>query len=152
MKKEFHLTKAGIEKLEKELDKLRASRRHIANRLKTAREFGDLTENSEYQTARDDQVTSEARILEIKHILKNSDIIQGDKKHTVAELGSTVILKDDGHKVTYQVVGSFEADPAKNKISDESPIGKAILGKKVGEGVEITLPAGKKSYTIKSIK
>ncbi len=152
MKKEFHLTREGIAKLKEELKTLAGKRFDVAGKLKAARSQGDLAENSEYQTAREEQVQIEQRAAEIEHILTNVEEIKSNKKSSKVILGSTVNLKDgpSGDR-TFSIVGSVEANPAENKISDESPIGQALLGKKVGDKVEIDLPAGKKTYTIKSI-
>lgn len=151
MKKEFHLTQEGVSKLKAELDELIKKRGEVANKLKTAREQGDLAENAEYQNARDEQVSIETKISDINHVLKNVEVISTHNKSAVS-LGSTVALKGDGVDVSYTIVGSLEASPMENKISDESPIGQALMNKKVGDKVEIHLPSGEKSYTIKSIK
>lgn len=152
MKKEFHLTREGIQKLREELKALGGKRFDVASKLKAARSQGDLAENSEYQTAREEQVQIEQRASEIEHILTNVEEIKSNKKSSKVILGSSVKLKDgaSGDR-EFSIVGSVEANPAENKISDESPIGQALLGKKVGDKVEIELPAGKKTYTIKSI-
>lgn len=151
MKKEFHLTSDGVAELEKELNELTAKRSGIANKIKVAREQGDLSENAEYQTARDEQAHNETRIAEIEHILKNTEVIKKNGKSSTVSVGSDVSLKAGSKKVSYTIVGSYEANPAQNKISDESPIGKALLGKKVGEEVTITLPAGSTVYKVDSI-
>lgn len=135
MKKQFHLTTEGVAELKAELDNLVAQRGPIAERIKTAREFGDLSENAEYSSARQEQERVESRIAEIEHILLNVEIIKKNGSKTVG-LGSTVTLKNHETK-TFQVVGTVEADPLNGKISDESPIGQALLGKKEGDQVEI---------------
>lgn len=150
VKKTFHLTKEGVAELEKELAHLVAARTEIAERIKTAREFGDLAENAEYQTARNDQDKNETRISELKHILQNVEIIKKPRGDSKVQLGSFVKLKN--HKtLEFQVVGTVEADPLSGKISDESPIGKALLGKKVGELVEIKTPAETAKYKVVEI-
>jgi transcription elongation factor GreA len=151
MKKLFHLTANGIEELEKELKHLLSERSAIAERIKLAREFGDLSENAEYSSARQEQERSEARISEIDHILKNVNVIASPKNNDVVELGNTVVLKGNGADRAFTIVGSVEADPLKGLISDESPIGKALLGKKLSEDVEIITPAETKTYKIASI-
>jgi transcription elongation factor GreA len=153
MKKQFHLTQQGVDELKKELAELIALRSDIAGRIKTAREFGDLSENMEYSAARQDQERNENRISEIEHILSNVQIITAPKSDGKVVLGSTVKLKsDNGNKTKeFQVVGTVEADPLSGKISDESPIGQALMGKKPGEKVEIKLPAETISYTIVEI-
>ena len=135
IKKSVNLTAAGKKELEKELDELIKSRPAIAERIATARAFGDLSENEEYSSARNEQKIAESRILEIQDILKNAKIIRGGKKDKVA-LGATVMLDMGGRKVEYTLVGPTEANPLEGKISNESPIGKAIFGHKAGEAVE----------------
>ncbi len=152
MKKQFKLTTEGIAELEAELKYLIANRGELADRIKSAREFGDLAENAEYSSARQDQERAEGRITEIDHILKNSETIKQPKKKDIVELGNTVVLKNAKGEMTFTVVGSVEADPLEGKISDESPIGKAILGKKLGEEVEIVTPTDTKKYKISSIQ
>ncbi len=151
MNKEYHLTAEGVIDLKNELDSLVSKRAGIANKIKVAREQGDLAENAEYQTARDEQAQNESRISEIEHILKNAEVISTKGKHTEVVVGCEVVLKNGGKKISYQIVGSYEADPMKNKISDESPIGMALLGKKVGEEVAIELPAGSTVYKVSAI-
>jgi transcription elongation factor GreA len=152
MKKQFHLTQQGVDELKKELAELIALRSEIAGRIKTAREFGDLSENMEYSAARQDQERNEARISEIEHILANVQVITAPKNDGKVVLGSTVKLKSDAGKTKeFQVVGTVEADPLSGKISDESPIGVALMGKKNGEKIEIKLPAETISYTIVEI-
>lgn len=150
MKKLFHLTQAGIDELKAELDALKIKRVGTAEAIKVARELGDLAENAEYQSARQEQERNDGRIDEIEHILANAEVIKGPKGRTVA-LGSTVTLKGDKKDLVFQVVGTIEADPLAQKISDESPIGKALLGKKEGDQVEIQLPAGARLYKIHAI-
>ena len=152
MKKQYKLTTEGIAELEAELKDLIANRGELSERVKTAREFGDLAENAEYSSARQDQERAEGRITEIDYILKNAEIIKQPKKKDTVELGNTVVLKNAKSEMTFTIVGSVEADPLEGKISDESPIGKAILGKKLGEEVEIVTPADTKKYKISSIQ
>ncbi len=132
IKKSINLTAEGKKELEDELAELIANRPAITERIATARAFGDLSENEEYSSARNEQKVAEGRILEIQEILKNAKIIRGGKKSTVA-LGSTVTLDMGGKTVNYTLVGPTEADPFGGKISNESPIGKAIFGRKVGD-------------------
>ena len=152
MKKQFKMTAEGIAELEKELNVLISKRSEMAERIKSAREFGDLAENAEYSSARQDQERAESRISDIDHILKNSEIIKESKSKDVVSLGVTVVLKNSKGEKTFTIVGSVEADPASGKISDESPIGKALLGKKLGEEVEIVTPAETTKYKISSVK
>lgn len=152
MKKSYLLTKDGVAELQTELDELVSSRSSVAERIKTAREFGDLSENAEYQTARQDQEKMEARIAELEHILSNTEIITKPKGDSMVQIGSTVKLKSDAGKTKeFQVVGTVEADPLNGKISDESPIGQALLGQKEGSQVEIKTPIETAFYKIVSI-
>ncbi len=138
VKKTFRLTKDGIAELEKELEDLIAERAEIAESIKAAREFGDLAENSEYQSARAAQERNESRIAEIEHILQNVEVIKAPKGSAKVQLGSRVKLKcDDGSFKEFQIVGTVEADPLNGKISDESPIGRALLGRHENDEVEI---------------
>lgn len=152
MKKQFHLTQAGVDELKDELKMLVGLRSDIANRIKIAREFGDLSENMEYSAARQDQERNEARISEIEYILANVRVITAPKGDSKVVLGSTVKLQaESGKKKEFQVVGTVEADPLSGKISDESPIGMALMGKKQGEEIEIKLPAETITYKIVDI-
>ncbi|HET7528638.1 MAG TPA: transcription elongation factor GreA [Candidatus Saccharimonadales bacterium] len=151
VKKIYNLTQEGVDELKNEHAALVAQRPQVADRIKYARELGDLSENAEYQTAREEQDRLESRISELEHILQSVKIIKKPKNDGHVRLGSSVELKDGGKPLHYQVVGTMEADPAAGKISDESPIGKALLGKKVGDKVEITTPAGSHTYTVKEI-
>jgi transcription elongation factor GreA len=151
MKKLFRLTRAGVDELQAELDTLIAKRAGIADAIKSAREQGDLTENAEYQSARADQERNEARISELENIVQNAEIIRKPRGDSKVQLGSTVKLKGTGKSKEFQVVGTVEADPLSGKISDESPIGQAMLGKKVGDTVEITTPTETRAYKIASI-
>jgi transcription elongation factor GreA len=149
MKKQYHLTKDGHDELAGELKVLTSKRSEIAEAIATARSQGDLAENAEYHEAKEEQGRQEARIEEIENILQNSEIIKAPKGDSKVQLGSSVKLEsDDGKTKEFQVVGTVEADPLNGKISDESPIGKALLGKKVGEKVEIKTPAETTCYTI----
>ena len=152
MKKQFYLTADGVTELKSELNDLVAQRAPIAERIKTAREFGDLSENAEYSSARQEQERVEGRIAEIESILLNVEIIKKPRGDSKVQLGSFVKLKDGGGKSKeFQVVGTVEADPLHGKISDESPIGQALLGKKEGEEVEIKTPAETSIYKIVDI-
>lgn len=152
MNKQFHLTQDGVNELKGELERLTGLRSVIAERIKTAREFGDLSENMEYSAARQDQERNESRIAELEHILQNVSIISKPKNDSEVELGNTVKLKSDtGKTKEFQVVGTVEADPLEGKISDESPLGQAVLGKKKGEKVEIKTPSETAIYKIVDI-
>ena len=149
MKKSFLLTKQGVAELEKEHQGLIAERKPAADAIKTAREFGDLAENAEYQSARQEQEKLESRISEIEHILLNVEII-GKPNGGKVQIGSMVTLKNGATK-KFQVVGTVEADPLNGKISDESPIGQALLGKELGDKVEIVTPVETATYKITQI-
>ncbi len=152
MKKQFHMTKDGIKELKDELDALVARRTEIAEAIKTAREQGDLTENAEYHAAKEDQERTEARISELEHILANTEVINKPRGGKQVRLGSKVKLKSKaGKPKEFQVVGTVEADPLEGKISDESPIGKVLIGKNLGDSVEITSPSETTTYKISDI-
>ena len=136
MKKTVSLTKDGKAELEKELEELIGQRPAIAERIATARAFGDLSENEEYSSARAEQKQVENRILEIEEILKSAKIIR-NASHDKVSMGATVTVTISGKKNTYSVVGAVEADPLNGRISDVSPIGKALMGKKVGDSFEL---------------
>ncbi len=157
MHKEIALTPEGQAKLEDELRHLETvRRREVGERIKEAKEFGDISENSEYDDAKNEQAWVESRIIEINQILANATIIDTPKSApTKVTLGCHVTLEevDTGDKHDYQIVGSAEADPAKGKISNESPVGQAIMGRKRGETVQVTTPRGSViEYVVKSIK
>ena len=141
MKKTVSLTKEGKAELEKELEELIGQRPAIAERIATASAFGDLSENEEYSSARSEQKQVENRILEIEEILKSAKIIR-NASHDKVAMGASVTVSISGKKSTYTVVGTVEADPLNGRISDVSPIGKALMGKKVGDTFE--LPNGTK--------
>lgn len=147
MKKTVNLTAAGYAELEKELAELIAQRPAIAERIATARAFGDLSENQEYTDARAEQKDVENRIIELEDIIKNAKIIKAPKKDTIA-IGSTVVIDMGDKEFTYTMVGPVEANPLEGKISHESPIGKELLGRKSSE----TFDFNGKKVTVKSIK
>ncbi|HLA49325.1 MAG TPA: transcription elongation factor GreA [Candidatus Saccharimonadales bacterium] len=152
MKKLFNLTQDGLEELKQELKRLLDQRHSIAERIKQARELGDLSENAEYQTAREEQDRLETRIGELEHVVHNSKLIKKPKDNGHVKLGSSIKLKSEAGKTTqFQVVGTMEADPLNSKISDESPIGKVLMNKKVGDKVEIKASAQNTTYKIVSI-
>jgi transcription elongation factor GreA len=152
MKKLFRLTQTGVNELQIELEALISKRVGIADAIKTARELGDLAENAEYQSARAEQDRHETRISEIENILQNVEIIKKPRGDSKVQLGSVVKLKGQGGKAKeFQVVGTVEADPLNGKISDESPIGQALIGQKVGETIEISTPTDTSTYKIVSI-
>lgn len=152
MNKEFKLTKQGLDELKKELDERIKSRADVAMKLKVARDHGDLRENAEYHNAREEQSNLEARIAEIEKIIKNAEVVKAPTDNNKVSLGSTVVLNGEKGEQTYTVVSSVESNPAEAKISDQSPIGQALLGASVGDKVTISLPAGDMKYTVKAIK
>jgi transcription elongation factor GreA len=152
-KKEIFLTKDGLAELQSELDDLKQNvRPEVIGQIKEARAQGDLSENAEYHAARDRQGQVEARIKELEYLIDNATIISSTKSNSI-KIGSTVEIEyvDDKEKDTYQIVGSTEADPFENKISNESPIAVAIMGKKVGDTVEVSSPDGVYSVRIVAI-
>lgn len=151
MKKLYQITIDGKRELEAELVELKGRRGDIADKIAEARDFGDLSENAEYDAAREEQGLLETRIAEIEDILLNAELIKAGSKSKVT-LGSTVELKTGKKTVSYTVVGPVEADPLDGKVSNESPIGSALFGKKVGESVTISAPKGDIKYEITSIK
>ena len=135
VKKTQKITKEGKAELEKELKKLIADRPRIIKEIQVAREFGDLSENEEYRSARSAQKLAECRIAEIEEILKTAEVMKPTRAGKIA-VGGTTVIKMNGKEKTYQIVQAIEADPLNNKISDVSPIGKALLGHKAGETIE----------------
>jgi len=154
--KEVILTSEGYEKLKAEIEYLsNEKRREVADRIRVAREFGDISENAEYDDAKNEQAMVEHRIAQLEERLSAARVIaKGDVKKDVVSIGSTVKLRDIDAKKTveYHIVGSAEANPAENKLSNESPVGKAILGHKKGETVEVAAPRGSLKFKILEIK
>jgi transcription elongation factor GreA len=146
------LTREGIQELKEELDKLEQKKRpKSVERVSTARNMGDLTENSEYAAAREELSFIDGRIAELKNIIKNARLIRESKSKDEVKLGCKVTIKGNRTVATYHLVGEFEADPTAQKISASSPLGKALLGKKVGEKVKIEAPVGKITYKVVKI-
>lgn len=150
MKKTYQITTDGRRELEEELEELKGRRGAIADKIAEARDYGDLSENAEYDAAREEQGLVESRIAEIEDILLNAELIKTAKSSHVS-LGTKVELKTGKKTVVYNVVGPVEADPLEGKISNESPIGAALMGKKVGDKVTINTPKGEIVYEIVSI-
>ena len=147
------LTKEGFENLKKELEELIKTKRPYAlERLHKARSMGDLSENSEYNAAKEGFAFVEGRIQEIEEILKTAKVVENQNNNHQVEVGTSVIVEIDGKKELFQIVGDFEADPLNKKLSHTSPIGQALVGKKVGDWVEVTVPVGKIKYKIVEIK
>ncbi len=148
----YYLTKERLEELKQELEELRTTRRmEVAEHLKRAKEYGDLSENSEYSEAKEEQARVETRIFELEDLLKKAAIISKSEGAQHVEVGSKVTLKRDDKSFEYTIVGSNESRPEEGKISNESPIGRAVLGKSVGDKVEVSTPAGKAAYQIVKI-
>ena len=150
MKKAYQITEDGRKELQAELEDLKGRRGEIADKIAEARDYGDLSENAEYDSAREEQGLVETRIAEIEDILMNAEEIKARKSSKV-QLGSTVELKSGAKKFSYILVGPVEADRLSGKISNESPIGVALLGKMVGDKATITTPKGDTTYTVVSI-
>jgi transcription elongation factor GreA len=154
MDNDIYLTPDGIEKVKVELDVLINEKRpEIARRLRAAIEMGDLSENADYISAKEDQGFIEGRIMELEHILKNVVAIEETENREFVEIGSEVVVKEEEYEEeTFSIVGSNEANPSKGKISYESPIGKALLKHKAGDIVRVETPAGSTNFKILKIK
>lgn len=149
----YYLTKERLEELKVEFEDLKTSKRkEVAERLKRAKEFGDLSENSEYNEAREEQSRVETRIFELDELLKRAVIIKKSASSERVEVGSTVTAKKNGFVVSYTIVGSNEAKPEEGKISNESPIGLVFIGKKVGDTATVKTPTGIVAYQITKIE
>jgi transcription elongation factor GreA len=152
-RKEFYLTNEGVARLKEELHELVHTKRvEIAARLKEAKEYGDLSENIQWDDAKDQQAFIEGRIAEIENILRHASMIEHDKASSVVSLGSTVHLELEDGVQRYIIVGSTEANPDEGRISNESPIGRALLGKTPGEEVEVEVPSGTLRYRITKVE
>ena len=147
MQKDVILTPEGLEKLKAEIEHLSTEkRREVAERIKEAREFGDISENSEYDDAKNEQAMLEARIAQLEDKLRNATVIDQKQLDTnVVSVGTKVRVKDQksGQSMLFHIVGSAEAEPSENKLSNESPVGKALVGRKKGDSVKVVLPSGK---------
>lgn len=151
--KKFILTREGLTQLKGEYEELvKVKRPAIANRIQRAREFGDLSENSEYDAAKDEQSLLESRITQLEDILSKPQIIEPVKKADFVIIGSTIVVEVDGQVDEFTIVGTVEADPAKKKISNESPVGSALLGAKVGEVIDVVTSIVRAKYKILEIK
>jgi transcription elongation factor GreA len=149
---EYYLSQERYDELQKELETLKtAARREIAEDLKRAKEYGDLSENAEYAEARLKQSAIEARIFELEELLREAKIIKKNGNSEEVTIGSEVTVKKDGKTITYTIVGSDESRPEENRISNESPLGRAFLGKKIGDHTEVETPVGVMSYQIVKI-
>jgi len=154
--KVYPMTQAGKEKLEQELEYLKTvKRKEVVERIKIARSFGDLSENSEYDSAKEEQAFVEGRITTLENMIRNAKIIsEGETAGDTVSLGRSVTFVElpDGEEETYTIVGSAEADPFEGKISNDSPIAKSLIGRKVGEQVTVQTPGGEMNVRIVSIK
>lgn len=149
--KKIYLTKEGLDELKAEYEELtKVKRPDVLNRVSQARNMGDLSENAEYTVAREELSFIDGRIDELEELLKQVELISNNHSSTI-KLGSKVKVNTGKDKEEFTLVGEWEADPKERKISHESPLGKALIGKKVGENVEVQAPAGKIIYTIESI-
>lgn len=152
MAKQVMMTEEGLRKLEAELDELKSvKRREISEKIKVALSFGDLSENSEYDEAKNEQAIVESRILELEAMLKNAQVIDASELAAdIIHIGSRVVVYDGefDEEETYQIVGSKEANPVENKISDESPVGRALLGHRAGDEVAVETPGGTVTYKV----
>lgn len=147
------MTPEGYERFRKEVDELKnVKRKEIAVRIQEAKELGDLSENAEYQEAKNEQAFIEGRIIELDILLKNATIIEEKKQSNTVEVGSTIKTRCDGTICQYMIVGSNEADPTQGRISNESPLGQAFLGKHAGDVFEVKLPKGTRQFEIISIQ
>ena len=147
------LTPEGHKKLEEELEmRKREMRQKIAEIIKEAKEQGDLSENAEYTEAKRQQADNERRIMELENIIRTSQVSSFDKKSKVVQMGSRVAVKFNGEEQAFDIIGSNEADPLNGRVSNESPIGKALLGKKAGEKAMVQTPSGEKEYRILEVK
>lgn len=155
-KKEVFLTAEGLEKLKQELEYLKTQKRHeVAQRLKEAIAQGDLSENSEYDAAKEEQAFVESRIITLENMIRNAKIINSEQQDkNVVNVGSKVTIQEipDGDEETYTIVGSAESDPSEFRISNESPIGSELIGKKVGEVVNVSTPSGTIQFKIIEIE
>ena len=147
------ITQAGYQKLVNELENLKKVKRpEVIKRIASARELGDLSENADYDDARDEQSFIEGRIFDLEKQIKNCEITSGINGSSEVVLGAKVTVKANGQNMTFEIVGATEADPMNNKISDKSPIGSALVGMKVNDSVDIQTPRGKQTYKVLKIE
>ena len=150
--KQTYITEEGLEKLKEELEYLKnTKRKEVAERIAAAKELGDLSENAEYSEAKDEQSFIENRVAELESIVRSVKIIKKNKRVTSVQVGSNIEVESNGKILKYSIVGSNEADPINGKISNESPLGKAFLGHKIGEEAEAIVPKGKIKFKILKI-
>ncbi len=147
-----YISQEGLEKHKRELEELKLKRQEIAQRLEEAKALGDFSENVEYNAAKEAQAFNEGKIVELEQLLREAVVIGKNHKKNLVQIGCTVETRINGKNREFTIVGSEEADPANNIISNESPLGKAFLGKKVGDSVEVETPSGRATYKIFEIK
>lgn len=147
-----YVTKNGLEKLRQDLEELKKKRADIVERIKTAKELGDLRENAEYSEARDAQAFNEAKILELEDMLKNIEVVENGSGSDVVVIGSVITVESQGKVQDFELVGASEAKPLEGKISVESPLGQAFMGRKKNEEVTVSVPKGDMQYKILKIK
>lgn len=152
MDKPAYITKEGFERIKSELHELKTvKKREVAERIERAKELGDLSENAEYADAKDEMSFVEGRIIELDDYI-NRAVVIADDKSGVVQVGSTVVLKSANAQKTYTIVGANEADPLSGRISNETPLAQALLGKNKGDVIEVTVPAGKIAYTVLKVE
>lgn len=148
-----YISAEGLEKLKEEYEKRKTdTRREIADRIASAKELGDLSENFEYHEAKEEQGLNEAKILELEQMISEAVLVEQNSGGEDITLGTTFVVELNGEEKTFEMVGSTEANPLEGKISNESPIGQAFMGRKVGDVIDITVPSGVLQYTVKKIQ
>jgi transcription elongation factor GreA len=150
--KKYHMTQSGLEKAQVELEALFVRRKEIVEKIKFAKEQGDLKENAEYHEAKNDMAFNESKILELEDLIRNAEIVSAPQNAKFVSVGSTIKVSGPRGEREFLIVGASEANPAESKISDESPLGQAFMHRSVGEEVEVETPAGIQKYTILEIK
>lgn len=150
--KKYHMTQAGLEKAQVELEALLVRRKEIVEKIKFAKEQGDLKENAEYHEAKNDMAFNESKILELEDLIRNAEVVSSSINSKFVLLGSTIKVNGKRGEREFLIVGASEANPAEGKISDESPLGQAFMHRSVGEEVEVETPAGMQNYTILEIR
>ena len=150
--KKYHMTQSGFEKAQVELEALILRRKEIVEKIKAAKEQGDLKENGEYHEAKNDMAFNESKILELEDLIRNAEVVESPNHSQFVSLGSEIRVSNGTRDRQFLIVGPTEANPAEGKISDESPLGQAFMHRSVGEEVEVETPAGIQKYTILEIK
>ncbi|MEY2985837.1 MAG: transcription elongation factor GreA [Candidatus Parcubacteria bacterium] len=150
--KKYHMTQSGLEKAQVELEALMLRRKEIIEKIKAAKEQGDLKENGEYHEAKNDMAFNESKILELEDLIRNAEVVESPSNSQFVALGSQIKVSNGVGERDFLIVGPTEANPAERKISDESPLGQAFMHRSVGEEVEVETPAGVQKYKILEIK